>query len=181
VINIPKFKHLPENIKEVWKIYEAWLYLLFKMGKIDYSFGEHTLFKRFKVSRFINEMNTFSKDKKGLNIPIIIVHTVLLIFQNKHELLYDRLGAISKYIYRYIHEKENQRSYYFIKMLLVIVKNDFQKREIIVKTKVYYSKLMKIPIDTSSQSHSLEIIPYEDVWDLILELLDKKGSISLYA
>ncbi len=176
IINNQKFKCLPQNIREVWKIYEAWLHLLYRMDKIEGLPAENELLKKFKVSRFINEMNILSKDKKGLNIPILIVHTVLLFMYNKEEMLYDRQGAISKYVYRYIDEKENQRSFYFMKILIAVIKNDFRKNEIELKTKKIYSQLQQTPIDRSRQSHDVEIIPYETVWCLILEILDMKNS-----
>lgn len=164
-----KFKYLPGNVKEVWKIFEAWLYLLIQLNALNVEAFKSK--RRFRVSKFINEMNIYSKDKKGLNIPILIIYISLLIQQKKYDLLIDRIEAIEKYIHRYIKRQDNKRSYYFLRMILEIPKNDFRPDSIQKKSKKYFEQLKTSPIDASGQSHGLEIIPYEDTWALILQLL----------
>lgn len=171
-----KFRHLPNSVKEVWKIYEAWLYFFTKVGKISPALIKEVPAKSFRVSRFINEMNIYSKDKKGLNIPILIIYIFLLIQQKKYDLLVDRIEGITKYVDRYIKRTDNMRSNYFLRMLLEIPKNDFNPQTIKTKSDKYFTALKKTPIDLSSQSHDLEIIPYEDSWNLIIELLDRRRS-----
>ncbi len=165
-----KFRYLPKNVKEVWKIFEAWLNLLAQIGNISSDTAAKSKGK-FRVSKFINEMSIYAKDKKGLNIPILIIHTLLLIQQKKYDLLIDRIEAIEKYIHRYIKRTDNRRSYYIVRMILEIPKNDFNAILIQKKTEKHFNQLKQIPLDVSSQSHDLEIIPYEDTWALILELL----------
>ncbi len=169
-----KFSKLPVHIREVWKIYEAWLYFLFQMDRIQSVDAEKFIAKKFRISRFINEMNVYAKDKKGLNIPILIIHTILLLLHKKHGVLIDRVEAISKYTDRYIKKMENQRSNFFIRMLVEIPKNDFQIKRIKTKTANYLSALKNIPIDVSEQNHDVEILPFEDTWDLIMELIEQK-------
>jgi len=174
ISNNKKFKHLPSNVREVWKIYEAWLYLLAQLNKINPKQDESIKTKTFRVSRFINEMSTFSKDKKGLNIPILIIHILLLLQQKKYNTLIDRVEAIAKYVDRYIKRAENSRSNYMLRMILEIPKNDFDSKQITAKTIKHYTALKEIPIDVSSQSHDLELLPYEDTWELIIEILERK-------
>ncbi len=169
-----KFVNLPKNVKEVWKIYEAWLYFIFQMGKIKESETDKFAERKFRISRFVNEMNIYNKDKKGLNIPILIIHTILLLMHKKYDVLIDRVEAISKYTDRYIKKMENQRSNIFIRMILEIPKNDFRKDLIENKTKKYLVALKNIPIDISEQNHDVEILPFEDTWELIMDMMNEK-------
>ncbi len=166
-----KFKFLPSSIKEVWNIYQAWLYLLYKVKWIDTKYWDDMPASKFRASRFINDMNVFSKDKKGLNIPILVIYILLCLQHKKYDLLIERVEALSKYVDRYIKRSENQRSNYFLRMLLEISKNDFQVSLVKSKTEKYLEQMSRIPIDISGQSHDVEILPYEDSWEIALELI----------
>ena len=168
-----KFKFLPDSVKEIWNIYQAWLYLLSKTNHIQSEHLKNMPTSRFRASRFVNDMNLFSKDKKGLNIPILVIYILLLLEQKKYDLLIERVEALSKYVDRYIKRSENQRSNFMLRMLLEISKNDFQIHLIQSKTEKYLEQMSQTPIDLSNQSHEIEILPYEITWELALEILNR--------
>ena len=163
------FKKLNHNIKEIWKIYEAWLHFFIasKIIKI-----QDLNYKSFKIARYANEVPLFSKDKRGMNVPILISQIVLLLHQKKYDIVIDRMEAISKYKDRYIDKEYNLRSHIFIKMLLKIPLLDFNQKSVIKETKEDLDLLKKITLDIANQSENIEIIPYEDVWEIVLKQLN---------
>ena len=169
VVSHKKFKNLNNNVKQIWKIYEAWLNLFISAKQINADSDEDN--KQFRISKFVNEVYTFSKDKRGLNVPILIVQIALLLHQKKYGIVIDRMEAIAKYKDRYINKLDNFRSNIFIRMLLKIPKEDFKKDQVLNSTRKEYKLLQEVPLDIANQSEDIEILPYEDVWDVVVSEL----------
>ena len=165
-----KFAKLPDNIKEVWKIYEAWLHFFIQTKILKIDIPETS--KTFNIFKYANEVPVFYKDKRGLNIPIHISQIALLLQQKKYNTIIDRMEAIEKYKDRYIDKNYNFRSNIFINMLMTIPKTSFNRKQTIEKTTKYRQKLEKVSIDIANQSADIEILPYEHIWDVLLEYLD---------
>lgn len=165
-----KFQTLFANAQEVWKIYEAWLYFLLRAGKVEQLNGRPH--KKFRIGRFLNEVPTFSKDKRGLNVPILIVQILLLMQAGRRDEIIDRMEAIAQYKHRYLDKEQNYRSNVFIRMLLEVPRASFCRDRTLRRALKYEGMLDEVPLEVSNQSHDLEILPYEDVWEIVLEQLD---------
>ena len=59
----------------------------------------------------------------------------------------------------------------FLKMLLQLPKNGFQKDSIVLKTQDYLKALNVLPIEIANQAHEIEIIPYEKLWQIVLNTI----------
>ena len=167
----PKFSRFPKYAREVWKIFQSWIHFLNVAGKIS---KEKEKRAKFRVSKYVNEVPVFSKDKRGLNIPILISQIVLLLQQKRYDALIDRVEAIEKYKDRYLDKENNFRSNIFVRLLLEIPKRDFSFTQISRKTEKLVARLNEAPLEIANQSHDLEILPYEDTWEIILEELRKR-------
>ena len=168
-----RFSFLPHNIQEIWKIYEAYLHYLVEVGYIDLDKINFKL-KKFRVAKFVNEVPIFSKDKRGLNIPILVIQILFLISRKKYDDAIDRIEAIEKYCSRYLRKNETFRSNCFIKMLLQIPISSFHKAGVERRAQKFYDKLIEAPLEIAQQIHEIEIIPYEDLWQIALKSLDLK-------
>ncbi|HQU58490.1 MAG: hypothetical protein KDD02_06520 [Phaeodactylibacter sp.] len=171
IIAHPNFPELPGNVQETWKISEAYLYFLETAGKLSPPSNEAEHASSFRLSKFLNEMEVFSKDKQGMNIPILIIELLLGIATQKYDELIDRVEAMDKYRTRYLRDEEIIRSNYFLKMLLQIPKNAFRRADAMSKAEEDYMALAAIPIEMANQTFEIEIIPYEKLWEYILEIL----------
>lgn len=158
--------------QEVWKIYEAYIFYLISINQITFSEEEKKEVKRFRVAKFLNEVPTYSKDKRGMNIPVLVVHILFLIQNKRYDAAVDRIETIEKYCSRHLQKDENYRSNYFIKMLIQIPKASFQKSKVLTKAKRYVQKLHELPLENAAQSFEIEIVPYEFLWDYMIESLD---------
>ncbi|MGK0365599.1 MAG: hypothetical protein ACI85O_002665 [Saprospiraceae bacterium] len=162
----PKYKKLSQHYLESWKILEAWLYLAAKKGKIEI---EETHKKRFRLSKFLNEMPLFSQDKSGMNIQIILLQTAWSLKSGKYDDVTDRIDALKKYTSRHLDKNTNMRSNCLIRMIIKLAEESFHKTNTLVKTEKIYTQMQTKSPNIMEEAHDLEIVPYELIWEWILE------------
>ncbi|MBK7388756.1 MAG: hypothetical protein KBH11_08160 [Bacteroidia bacterium] len=164
VINHPSYTSYPGQNREKWKIFESFL---------SYALPINSKFhKKFNVFRFINEVPLFTKDKAGYNLSIIVAQTIILINLGDYEKLLDKAESLKLYASRYIRKDKNPRSYYFIKMLLVMIQYDFDPKKTAQISQKFFVKLKESHLGVQSELETLEVIPYDLLWPEILEKLE---------
>jgi hypothetical protein len=170
-VNHRYFEKLPDTLKEIWKIFEAFLQALYHLDKVKEETEDDHLTK-FRYGRFINATPRMNKDKRGMNIPILIAQILTLIIHRKYTEAIERIEAIEKYCSRYLTKDDTYRSNCFIKMLLQIPAHNFHRVAVERKAARYLKKLEMVPLDMAKQNHEIEIIPYEELWDMVIGSLD---------
>lgn len=173
VTNYPRFEEKGVQITEMWRIYQAYLYFLIKIGKIPPGILSAKISK-FKISRFLNEIPLFSKDKRGMNISVLIVQILLSLADKNYDQASDRIEGIEKYCSRYLRDSDTFRSNCFIKMLLQIPLASYHREAVARKTERYYNMLTSVPLEAAQQAHEVEIVPYEALWEITVAALDLK-------
>lgn len=165
-----RFSYLPENTQEIWRIYEAYIYYLVLVKKLlpPVKTG------KFKVSKFLNEMPIYTKDKEGVNIAIVVIQYLLLLAEGKVSQVIDRASVIDQYAYRHMSGEHTKRSLNFFKMLAQIPSGQFEREMVRKKAAKYLDALLEMPLDVANQTFEVEVIPYEMLWDIILDTLPKK-------
>lgn len=169
VIQHPRFQFLPEIIKEIWSIFEHYGYYLCVIGKISANVNY-----KFKSTKFSNDLPKFTKDKAGMNVAIIILKIIFMIQERREAMFLDQMEAIEQYCYRHLNESETRRSFKFIKLLLQIPQRQFNPEEIKMNTGKFISDLNATPHDISVQTYEIEIIPFEKLWEMILQSMERK-------
>lgn len=173
VTNYPQFKDKQAQIVEMWNIFQAYVFYLIKVEKIPESvLSERS--KRFKMAKFINDISLFTKDKRGMNISILIIKILYAIAERDYEKSVDRIDATDKYCSRYLKEKDTLRSNCFIKMLLQIPIANFHREATARKAERYLKMLSSEEAGSASQAHEIEIVPYEALWQMAIESLQLK-------
>ncbi len=165
------YKDQPAYIQEIWIIYGAYLRILANAGKIPLTTKQKA--SPFRIRRYLNNLPTFSKDKRGQNVPVLVSHILLQLQQGKLDAVDDRLEAIGKYRSRYAGVEKNFRGNVFLHMLNELAKANFDRSLTEKKTQKLRALLDTVPVDVTSQGYDQEVLPYEDTWDLILNALPK--------
>ncbi|MEM9887930.1 MAG: hypothetical protein AAF849_18690 [Bacteroidota bacterium] len=163
--NYPKMQAV---IREEWTIYGAYLRFLVAAGKLE---DTKQVLSSIKLAKFVNEVPILSKDKSGKNIPIFICYLVSLIQLKRYDELIDQAENYKKYLSRYLKEEEHLRTYQFIRMLLVIPATSMECTQIEVQTRSFKKVLMERPVDVFNINYISEVIPYERLWEIVLELV----------
>ncbi len=171
-INHSSFSQQYKYISERWKIHEAFISYLIMKGLI--LLDRKSQPQKYRIKKFLNEVPTYSKDKRGNNITILILHVLFLLQQQKYGEIIDRVESLKTYSHRYLRQDDTFRSNCFIKMLLQLPAASFHKKGVIRKAKKYWDKLLSVPLEEANQSSELEFIPYETLWEFVLESLDDR-------
>ncbi|MEI6412052.1 MAG: hypothetical protein WCR52_21855 [Bacteroidota bacterium] len=168
-----KSSNLPPAIQEMWKIYEAYVYYLVLVGKIKHESAQAAAAK-FRVGKFLNDTPTYSKDKRGMNIPILIIQILYSLLDRNYHQTIDRIDAIDKYVGRYLKQDDTFRSNCLIKLLMQIPAASFHREGVIRRSEKYIAQLNSKPVEVAYQSHEVEIIPYEDLWEMTIDSLQNQ-------
>ena len=178
VLDLKEFKSLQGHSAEIWKLFEANFYLVASMGLLDKN--KEMPFGKFRLNKFLNDIPNFSHDKKGMNIPVLVMQIALMIIEKMHYGLIDRIENIEKYVVRNIPKTDiaNYRSNQMIKILMEIPKADFSRKILEKTTKKLLEDLKSVPFDLRETGYKIEVFPYDELWVKLLPWFgDKKLDI----
>jgi len=159
------FSILSEPLRQLWLICAAFHAFLIETGRVDTPESKR---KPFRIYKFLNDVPMYSKDKRGMNITILIIHVLFLMWQKKYSKAEDRIESLKAYSNRYLRDDANFRSNCFIKMLVQLPKADFHPIRVQRYAEKYAKRLKEVPLSKSRQGLEIEIIPYEHLWEMII-------------
>ncbi|MCC7244801.1 MAG: hypothetical protein IT269_03900 [Saprospiraceae bacterium] len=159
---------MPTFITEIWQIYYAYAQYMCMISHNVKSSAKETNLK------LLLHTPKFSQDKRGMNIPILIIQFLYNLSDQNYNQSIDRIEALAKYCSRYLRNDETFRSNCFLRMLIQIPGVHFQRDLVIQKTAKLRQQLNTVPLEMINQSHEIEIIPYEVLWDAVVENLPKQ-------
>ncbi len=171
VVNHKSFASYPPQNKEKWKIFEAFL--------VYADPEQNQKGKRFNVARFINEVPIFSKDKAGYNFSIIVAQVLLSLKIGDYSGIVNKAEALKLYTARYIRKEKNPRSYYFMKMIQVMIRYDFDPVKTEQIAQKFFVKLQESQLGEQSELETLEVIPYDQLWPQVIEMLERNKTVDI--
>ncbi|MFT6335111.1 MAG: hypothetical protein ACI86M_000302 [Saprospiraceae bacterium] len=171
ILSQKKIKDYKIHIEE-WTIREAFVNILVEAGKVDPKLIANSK-RKFKLSKFINEVEFYSKDKRGTNISVQVIQLIHFLIRKDYDKIVDRLDALNQYTFRYLKNDETLRSNCFIKMLLKLPEAEYHPLRTKRYVAKYEKKLAENSFEISMKEIAIEIIPYEHLWDIIMEILNK--------
>lgn len=174
VIQHTGLSQLPDVVQEKWMLYEAYAQFLYSIKRVTLDDAPR---KKFRLYKFLNNVQIFTKDKRGLNIPITIIQACFEICTQRFDRMINRMEALDKYRVRYVNERLYLRSNIFIKMLIKLVKADFCPEQVMEKVKNHLRELERYPFNEMTKGHELEIIPYTHLWHLLMEELRAQSGV----
>lgn len=156
-------------LHDEWKIRKGFVNILKILGKIKPQPGDKD--SDFSIKKFVNNFEVHSNDKSGRNVAIIIIQVLYLLIQKNYDEVNDNVDRLMIYTYRYLHKDDTYRTQCFIKMLLALSQYKFNPKRVKQRTANLYKKLTTSPISINENSRMNEVIPYEDLWELIVEIV----------
>ena len=106
-----------------------------------------------------------------MNIAILIAQFLMLLLEGKKSRFIDKVESIEQYVHKYLRSDHTLRSHYFIKILLQIPLSGFDKATFLTKTSGYLEKMSAVPMELANQTNEIEIIPFEDLYQMIIKQL----------
>lgn len=169
IMGTKQFHDLPEHLKENYEIIRGYTILFKRVYNLDLAIDD----TKFRLYSFLNNIPLYSKDKRGINVALLIFQFLYMLHDKKYNQVIDRVDALNQYAYKYLRVDTNFRSNCFIKMLTKIPKADFHPVRVEAHTKSLHKKLIDTPRIISSQALTVEVIPYENLWEIVMDILYK--------
>lgn len=171
MIENTKFKNLGSSHRELFQTTLGYVHLIVDSGLA----GDPKKLKKnlpeFKIGKFLNTTPVFSKDKRGINVSILLMHIAILLQRKNYNAIIDRIDSLNQYAYRYLRKDDTFRSNCMIKMVVQMTKADFNP----IRTERYTRDLLKqleqVKLAGSGENIETEIIPYEVLWSIMLKAL----------
>lgn len=170
-VNHPRFTHLGINFKEIFTIYSAAFYFLYKTDNLP---SVERRIAQFRLYRFLNSVPNYTKDKRGLNVTILVFQSLIYVIRGEVDDAYDRIDSLSTYRARYLKGAVFERTKHFIGLLKELARSGFRPRYL-RKPKIT-DMLQRLETTSNDPTYhlELEIIPFQDLWHLCIEWLQQK-------
>ncbi len=153
------FKRQAGQLTEKWKIYHAyWVFMDSYLNKGDY---------KFSLPKFLNDVPINSKDKSGYNFAIRIIEMLFQMARKDYNLLFSKMDALRVYRSRYLNDNTYKRNHLFLSLLLKSEKSGFLGKEM---QKENWSEIAELRKQNNYIIADWEIIPYEELWDIFVDL-----------
>lgn len=142
-----------DTLHEMWLVLEAYVHLFTN--------------RSYRLQRFLNEVPVYSKDKRGMNINLLIIQILFHLQRRQFGRIIDKTKAIQHYATRYLYDDSTLRSNCLIKMILVAEKYKFNGMLVEKRTADLLDKMSAAPI----RDIDVEPVKYEVLWEKVLQLL----------
>jgi len=160
----PSYGKLRPAAVERWELLEAYTELVLPPEQVS-------LKRRNQLAVFAAlTVPEYSRDKRGYNVAILVFQLVHYLQQRLLEPVLVRLERLRKYQQRHLRDAATLRSRTFLRLLLLLPEADFDIAQLAVRGKSLLHTLQEATL-TREADAEVEIIPYEDLWTLILNTL----------
>lgn len=167
-----KFKRLTGDEKEKWNIYDIYLNYIIEAQGAKNPILRAQRRKNFRLSRFLNDPILYPKEQRIFTVHLLIAQVLFLIEKNSYSAATERIDRLKNYANRQLKKDDYFRAIQFIRLLQQLAKVDF-RYDSLSNVEKYYNRLIETPFKYRGLLNELEVIPYEKLWNMILERVRK--------
>jgi hypothetical protein len=154
---------------DTMRIIEAYLYLLIRIGIVKKK-NDDERFGKFRFFRFMNDLGLSVTEKSRRNVHVKIIQLMELSFREEYPDI-QFSDAIRKYVQRHLKKESAIRAKLFLLALMQVPENGFSKKYAVEAGRKYIDELTNYPLGEHDQYLYLEFIPFEKLWQMVLERL----------
>ncbi len=165
-----KFKRLPLETRERWKVYEAYMMFIVETEGRKNLILKKQVRKAFKIDKFLKDGLLYPRNQRNFTILFLIAQILYLLDSKQYNEASERIDRLKSYANRQLDKEANYRVIQFIRMLQTIAKNDYNSG-IPPNSEKYLQRLNERPPLYRGLLSELEVIPYERLWTTVLEML----------
>ncbi len=126
--------------------------------------------QRRQTAQWALTIPEYSRDKRGHNVAILVMQVLYFLRQRDLNAVLMRADRLRKYQQRHLREAANLRTRLFLRLLLLIVDQDFDPVRSARQAEPLLKQLGEAPPPGEAFAE-VEIIPYETLWQLALHEL----------
>lgn len=155
------FERLSDSDKDKWKLMNVYL---------QFALSGNFYLRQYNFKNIIENIPQYDKQKEGFNFAIIVLQILFYIESRDINQLIKRRDELKIYMANHFKENFSYRSRTFYKLLNIVVENKLDLKEVQFKTRYLIKKLQANKIVGSSYEE-IEIVPYEHLWGVIINML----------
>ena len=133
--------------------------------------------KDINIRRIRLNLTRLKSDKKAGNIPLLIGNTIYDIIKHDIDYIIDKEKSIKNYVREHLSDGTNERSKAFMQLLLALPDRNFEQNKFKTNENDALQSMSKNPIRMKN-TVTADIIPYEKLWELLKEAIDKQISVA---
>jgi hypothetical protein len=171
-----RFMQIPETDQETWRLYKGYLHLLARAGALDIDPAQRD---SFRLSKWLNDMPLYAQDKRGGNIPLLILqlHFLLADYQGApaaYDAICNKIEALRKYNSRNLDAfSAHYRTDCFLSLVQLLPKYMQQPEQLQKMAEGVLQKMALGKKFVPDNTFEVEVVPYERQWEWILGYLNK--------
>jgi hypothetical protein len=154
--DVRRIRKLTVRGKEMWKLYRAYLDLIYYRG--------HYL--KSGYARSIRNVPDYEKNEEAYNVALLILQLVYYLCQRDHNKMKHRWKHLRRYLANYFEGNFSHRCRIFIELVGLVVEDELDDELRNKKIGKLVEKLSATaPVRNTFQE--IEIVPYEDLWNYV--------------
>ena len=155
-------------------MFYGYLCLMARLQILPLSPREKGETEKFRLSSWLNDLPLHSTDKRGANIPVLILQTLFLLTEGRLDEFENRTEALRKYRQRNLDPgAQHLRTNCFIRLLESVPKHGYLLKHILQESDKWLETMRIGKTNILDYSYELEIVPYERQWEWAVEVLKK--------
>jgi hypothetical protein len=163
-----RFKKLTLQEREKWKVYEVYINYIIDVFGEDNPVLRRQNRRTFKVSKYLSDPILFPKELRIFTIFNLIAQILFLVEQKQYSNAGDLIERLKNYANRQLKKEEFHRLINFIRLLQQLSKANFRLDDI-TNAEKYTTRLKETPFYYRGLISELEVLPYEQLWDIIIK------------
>jgi len=155
-----------------WDLYRA--YAEFVLPPLRVS-----VIRRREITQWSLTLPEYNRDKRGHNVAILILQLLHFLRERDLDEVLVRMERLRKYQQRHLREESNLRNRLFIRLLYVLVERNFDPVVSEERGKRLLQQIKETPPPGNAFAE-VEIVPYEQMWKLVLNILRGGAPVSKF-
>ena len=127
--------------------------------------------KNFKLNKFVLDPILHHRELRILTVHLVIAQILYYLKKRSYGNVTEKIERLKGYSLRQLKKEDYFRTTQFIRLLQQLLKSGYKSKNL-SNTEKYYNRLLKHKFYYRGLLSEIEIIPYENVWDLILKIIN---------
>ena len=146
-----------------WDLYKSYIDFVLPPQRV-------TTARQRQMAQWVLQLPEYSRDKRGHNVAILVLQLLHFLRESNLEEVLLRLERLRKYQQRHLYEPATLRSRLFLRLLQLTVEKNFDAAQAAERGGPLLQQL-RDTVPPGEAFAEVEIIPYEHLWELVLDLL----------
>ena len=163
IVKNPGYAMQRDAVLQRWDLYKSYVDFVLPPARNNTA-------RQRQLAQWVLVLPEYSRDKRGHNVAILVLQLLHFLRERNLEAVMLRLERLRKYQQRHLYEANTLRSRLFLRLLPTIVEKNFVVDRIAERGKALLQQLRDTPPPGEAFAE-VEIIPYEHLWELVLDVL----------